>query len=201
VNVAIVTGGTSGLGAEIADLLSDRGYEVVRVSRRSTGDASKRETARAATEEAQRRGTLNLLVNCAGVGIYKPAGSYTSEDIEQMMNANLLGTITFCEAVIPLFVRNGGTIVNVLSSAAQAGKPNETIYCAAKWGARGYSEALREEMKGKPVRVMSVFPGGMDTPFWPERREHFMPPREVAAAIVDALFAKVFVSELAITRT
>lgn len=202
-DVAIVTGASSGLGAEIAALLRGS-FDVVGVSRRGPeihGDASKGETATAALAEAQRRGQLRLLVNCAGIGIYKPAGSYTADDVRQTLDANLVAMITFCEAVIPLFVREGGAIVNVLSTAAMIAKPGETIYCAAKWGARGYTEALRAETRGTGVRIMAAYPGGMNTPFWPEPRESFMSAREVAAVIVDAIGRPVHVSELVITRT
>jgi len=199
---AIVVGGTSGLGAAIAELLRTRGTRVVTVSRREdadvSGDASKHETAQRAIEEA---GNVDLLVNCAGVGIYGPAGSYDDDDITRTLESNLVATIIFCEALAPRFMRDGGTIVNVLSTAALVGKPNETIYCAAKWGARGYTEALRAESKGTKLRVISVAPGGMDTPFWPERRETFMNPQDVAAAIVDAVERPVNVSELVITRS
>lgn len=199
---AIVVGGTSGLGAAIAELLRARGTRVVTVSRREdadvSGDASKHETAQRAIEEA---GNVDLLVNCAGVGIYGPVGSYDEEDIARTLESNLVAMIVFCEALAPRFMRDGGTIVNVLSTAALVGKPNETIYCAAKWGARGYTEALRAEAKGTKLRVISVTPGGMDTPFWPERREAFMNPQDVAAAIVDAVERPVNVSELVITRS
>lgn len=198
---AIVVGGTSGLGAAIAEVLRARGTRVVTVSRRKeadvSGDASKHETAQRAMDEA---GDVDLLVNCAGVGIYGPIGSYDDEDIARTIASNLTATIVFCEALAPRFMRDGGTIVNVLSTAALVGKANETIYCAAKWGARGYTEALRAEAKGTKLRVISAAPGGMDTPFWPERREGFMDPREVAAVIVDAIERRVNVSELVITR-
>lgn len=198
---AIVVGGTSGLGLAIAELLRERGTRVTTVSRRESadirGDASKRETAKRAIEAA---GDVDLLVNCAGVGIYGPVGSYDDDAIAQMIDANLIATITFCDALAPRFMRDGGTIVNVLSTAALVGKPNETVYCAAKWGARGYTEALRAEAKGTKLRVMSVAPGGMDTAFWPERRANFMDPREVAAIIVDAIERQVNVAELVIAR-
>jgi short-subunit dehydrogenase len=185
-DVAVVTGASSGLGSEIAALLHERGMRVIGVSRRGPdirGDASKRETALAALSAA--RGTASLLVNCAGVGIYHPAGDYKPEEIEQVINANLIATINFCEVFVP-HVR---TIVNVMSTAALTGKPGETVYCAAKWGARGYTEALRSERKD--IRVLGVYPGGMKTPFWagdPDRARNFMDPKEIAAKIVAAIF-------------
>lgn len=177
---------------------------VVGVSRRGPstilGDAADPDTARRAIDAAEGLGAVELLVNCAGAGIFGPAGSYDVDAIDTILDANLKATIVFCNALFPAFKERGGTIVNVLSTAALTGKPNESVYCAAKWGARGYTEALRAEAKGTKVRVISVAPGGMDTPFWPERRESFMDPNDVAAAIVDAIGRRVNVTELVITR-
>ena len=197
--VAIVVGASSGLGRAVAELLGQR-MPVVGVSRRGLGDASKPETARRAIAAAERLGTIDLLVNSAGAGIFGPAGSYDEESIDRLLDANLKATIVFCDALFPRFAEHGGTIVNVLSTAALIGKPNESVYCAAKWGARGYSEALRAEAKGTKARVITVAPGGMDTPFWPERREGFMDPAEVAAVIVDALARRINVTEIHISR-
>jgi short-subunit dehydrogenase len=208
-SVAVVTGSSSGLGREIAMLLADRGMQTVGVSRRPfhcppiisvAGDASRRETASRAVDAAQSLGRISLLVNCAGVGIYGPAGSYDDAKIARTLEANLIATIVFCEMLVPRFREQGGTIVNVLSTAALVGKPNETVYCAAKWGARGYTEALRNEAKGTGLRVISVSPGGMNTPFWDPPRAEFMDPKEVAAVIVDAIERPVNVTELVISR-
>lgn len=202
--VAIVVGASSGLGLETARLLEAGGRKVVGVSRSGDttirGDASKRDTAQRAADAADTLGTLDVLVNCAGIGIYGPAGSYDDAAIASLIAANLVATIVFCEVIAPRFKAAGGTIVNVLSSAALTGKANETVYCAAKWGARGYSEALRAEAKGTKLRVMSVAPGGMNTPFWAEARPAFIDARAVAGVIVDAIERPVFVSEISITR-
>jgi uncharacterized protein len=202
--VAIVTGASSGLGLSIAQLLRESGTLVVGVSRRTnadvSGDAAKRETARRAIEAAERLGRIDLLVNCAGVGIYGPAGSYGEENIAAIIDANLIATINFCELLFPRFKEHGGTIVNVLSTAALIGKANETVYCAAKWGARGYTEALKTEAKGTKVRIIAAAPGGMNTPFWPKPRPEFMDPDDVAATIVDAIRRPVDISEIVITR-
>jgi short-subunit dehydrogenase len=202
--VAIVIGASSGLGLSIAELLRSRGMDVIGVSRRESadvsGDASKRETALRAIETAERLGTIDLLVNCAGIGIFGPAGSYDDDAIAAIINSNLIATINFCELLFPRFKEHGGTIVNILSTAALTGKANETVYCAAKWGARGYTEALKAEAKGTKVRIIAVAPGGMNTPFWPELRAGFMNPADVAAMIVDAIDRPVDISELVITR-
>jgi short-subunit dehydrogenase len=202
--VAIVTGASTGLGLEIARLLEGRGVPVIGVSRRGEttvrGDASKRETALRAVAAGEVLGIVDLLVNCAGVGIYGPAGSYDDVSVEALIGSNLIATIVFSDVLAPRFKSDGGTIVNVLSTAALTGKPNETVYCAAKWGARGYTEALRAEAKGTKLRVIAAAPGGMNTPFWPAERSDFMNPRDVAEVIVDAIFRPVNVAEVVITR-
>jgi short-subunit dehydrogenase len=203
-SVAIITGGTSGLGAAIADLLRAR-MRVVTVSRRDSadvsGDAAREETVRRAIAFAEEQGTIALLVNCAGAGVFGPAGSYDEEGVRRIIDANLTSTILFCDALFPRFAREGGTIVNVLSTAALIAKPNESVYCAAKWGARGYTEVLKAEAKGTRARVLSVAPGGMQTPFWESPREGFMDPREIAAIVVDALERPVSVTSIVIERT
>jgi len=198
-NVAVIVGEASGLGAALAERLANA-YAIVGVSRRTFGDASKREVMQRALDHAQSLGTPTLLVNSAGVGIYGPAGSYDEASVASLLEANLIATIQACEVFLPLFARNGGTIVNILSTAALTGKANESVYCAAKWGARGYTEALRAEAKGTKAKIVAIYPGGMQTPFWPEPREGFMDARDVAEVICEAIGSKVNVSDVTIVR-
>ena len=202
-DVAIITGGTSGLGLAVAEGLRGR-MRVVTVSRREgadvSGDASRADTIRRAIAHAEGLGTITLLVNCAGSGGFGPVGTYDEERVRGIIDANLISTILFCDALFPRFARDGGTIVNVLSTAALIAKPNESVYCAAKWGARGYTDVLKAEAKSTKARVISVAPGGMQTPFWDAPREGFMDPREVAALIVDAIDRPVNVTSLVIER-
>jgi len=203
-SVAIVTGGTSGLGAAIAERLRERGVRVVTVSRRDEadiqGDASHEDTVARTVAHAESLGEITLLVNCAGVGIFGAAGSYDEMDVRRVIDANLISMILFCDELFPRFTRDGGTIVNVLSTAALVAKENESVYCAAKWGARGYTEVLKAEAKATNARVISVAPGGMQTPFWSHEREGFMDPHAIAKVIVDALDAPVNVNHLVIER-
>ncbi len=225
-NVAVVTGVGSGLGLELGLRLAQE-YSVVGVSRRMptdprwsrtaaqgsvehlAGDVSRSTTAAMVFERASALGQLRLLVNCAGQGVFGPAGSYTASDVEDVLRGNLVGTILFSEAAFNYMrTSGGGLIVNVMSTAAQVGRVNEAIYCASKWGARGYTESLRLEAKGTPVNVIAVYPGGMKTRFWQEAKgakvdsSNFMPPEEVAESILDAIRARLgmYVSDVTINR-
>ena len=225
-HVAIVTGAASGLGLELALDLLPLDRIIVGVSRRPptderwkqaasagkahhlSGDVSNPATTRDAFDLARRLGRLDLLVNCAGQGVFGSAGSFTRADVDAVLAANLIGTILFSEQAFALFKSQGGTIVNVLSTAAQVPRANESLYCAAKWGAKGYTESLRLEAKGTPVRIVAVYPGGMRTRFWQDATGHktdpstFMSPADVARILVGVLFENVSacVSDIVINR-
>lgn len=104
---------------------------------------------------------------------------------------------------------HGGKIVNILSTAALRGNVNESLYCAAKWGARGYTESLKATYKNTNIKVVSVCQGGMNTGFWDENRNYvpkeksngWMNPKDVAKTIFDNITnEKLNVSEIVIER-
>lgn len=223
-DVCIVTGATSGVGLSLAERLADQ-FIVIGVSRSiptdkawASIDAGKRHhvigdvalptTVDAAFSAAEQRGSLRLVVNCAGSGVFGPAGAYSGDDVEEALRGNLIGTILFSDRAFSVLKSTGGTIVNLMSTASHVGRTNETVYCATKWGARGYTEALRLEAKGTNVRVVGVYPGGMNTPFWQKARHSqvdstkFMNPADVADMIMNALapHANAYVSDLIINR-
>jgi uncharacterized protein len=222
--VCLITGSGSGLGLELAwRLASD--FIVVGVSRHPphdgawdsidparrlhvAGDVADPSVVATAMETCARRGEMRLLVNCAGAGVFGPAGSYTADDVDEALKGNLIGTILFSDRAFSAMKATGGTIVNVMSTAAQVGRVNESVYCAGKWGARGYTESLRLEAKGTSVKIVAVYPGGMNTRFWQHARgpnvdaATFMSPAEVADIIIGALKPrnKAYVSDLIISR-
>ena len=223
--VALVTGASSGLGLELAvRLAADRA--VVGVSRARPaderwawlagcgrfahvpGDVSDPAVVARAFGFADTLGVLDLVVNCAGAGRFGPAGTSGRGDVDAALAGSLVGLILFSEMAFARFLLAGGTIVNVLSTASRVARAGEAVYCAAKWGARGYTETLHLEARGSAVRVLAVYPGGMRTRFWDRagrrHREyaHFLDPAEVADIVVDALRQGrlAHVSELTIAR-
>jgi len=223
---AIVTGASSGLGLQLASLLVEQGYAVVGVARGFPavekcaavsdknffyvqGDVATQPVVDSAVSQAQAVGSFKLLVNCAGQGIFGPIGTYDRNKVDSLVNANLVGTILFCEAAVPHLLNTEGTIVNIISTAAMVGRKYESVYCAAKWGVRGYTESLREELRDKPIRIIGVFPGGMQTAFWAKANHPaadsttYMPPRDVAVIILELISKKngAYVSDIVIRRT
>ena len=166
-------------------------------------------TVDAAFLKAMDAGYPTVLVNCAGQGVFGPVGTQGRLDVDDVLAGNLIGTILFCERAFRVFRPGEGVIVNVMSTAAQVGRANEAIYCASKWGARGYTESLRIEAKKTKLRVIAVYPGGMRTPFWEQARgvvqdaSSFMDPEEVTAAIIECIRSRrtSYTSDIVINRT
>jgi NAD(P)-dependent dehydrogenase (short-subunit alcohol dehydrogenase family) len=225
---AVVTGGSSGLGFALAELLGAEGIAVSVLGRDPTrlGDAvarlrdggadargipcdvSSQDQVRAAFEEIGREGSPAFLFNVAGVGRFGPVDELTEDMIEEVSAGNLNGLMIATAAALPFLRANGGTIVSVLSTAALVGRPDEAVYCAAKWGARGFMEALRVALKGTSVRTLTVFPGGMRTEFWSPRSgltpdlSTYLDPRDVARQILRVVLdpGAAHVTEMTISR-
>ena len=229
--ISIVSGGTSGLGLEIANLIVKSGKNVLILGRNSDklADASSRLKISSKNslaeslicnigkeEEIRMLGdyltnnsyTVEYLFNNAGMGLFTKAHNSTSALIDTIFEANLKGMILLTSEILRLTPEEEElTIVNIMSTSALLGRAEETIYCAAKWGARGYTEALRTELKGTKRNIIAVYPGGMRTNFWniPGQNRDistFMDPAEVAEKIVNAVIVtdKMFVTDITINR-
>jgi short-subunit dehydrogenase len=229
--ISIISGGTSGLGLEIAELLIKSGKNVLILGRNSNklADASSRLQKKSENisaeslicnvgkeEDVKKVGKflksnsllVEYLFNNAGMGLFTKAQNSTSELIDSIFEANLKGMILLTSEILRLTPEEQElTIVNIMSTSALFGRSEETIYCAAKWGARGYTEALRTELKGSRRNIIAVYPGGMKTDFWniPGQNRDistFMDPADVAEKIVNAVIVtnKMFVTDITINR-
>lgn len=226
---AIVTGGGSGLGLALAEGLGRAGISVAILGRdphrlgealgrlRAGGadsesfvcDVSKQADVDDAFSRISHDRQVRFLFNVAGAGRFGPVEELTDDAIEEVLSGNLKGLMIATVAALPILrTAAGGTIVTVLSSAALVGRPNEAAYCAAKWGGRGFMESLRAALKGSSIRTLTVYPGGMRTPFWdsdverPRDLETYMDPHDVAAQILRVALepAGAHVTELTIAR-
>jgi NAD(P)-dependent dehydrogenase (short-subunit alcohol dehydrogenase family) len=180
-SVAIVTGAAGGLGREIVSALGGEGVRVVAediaesVSELETadgtvvalrGEVSRAETAAAAVELAiERFGRLDLLVNNAGRGVFRPLLETTDEDFDGLMSSNVRGVFVHCRAALPALERSpAGAIVNVASISGLVGLPGQAVYCATKGAIVQLTRAIAVEFAASGVRVNAVAPGAIHTP-------------------------------------
>ena len=109
-------------------------------------------------------GGADVVINNAGVGLVAPVHSLDLDDAHWLMDINFWGVVHGCRAFMPqLQARQGGVIVNISSIFAMVSMPTQSIYNASKAAVRGFSDALREELRDSGVRVLCVHPGGIQT--------------------------------------
>lgn len=187
--VALVTGASSGLGAETARLFSRQGATVFGIGRDparlaavfadvqggcyASVDVASAQACRAAVEQCVRElGGLDVLVNVAGRHQMRRTESMTDDDWAEDLAVNLNGPFYLCRAALPHLLERGGNIVNVGSIAGVEGQAYSAGYCAAKHGLVGLTRALAVEYTADRLRVNAICPGGMLTP----QLEHFTAP-------------------------
>ena len=154
------------------------------------------------------RASPNISSTMREKGHFAPATTATSGVIDDILESSLKGLILLTSEILRITPEEKElTIVNIMSTSALLGRAQETIYCAAKWGARGYTEALRTELKGKNRNIIAVYPGGMKTDFYEAagvKRDltGFMDPHEVGEKIVNAVLNsdKLVVTDITIGR-
>src|SRR6202161_1111777 len=179
--VALVTGASSGLGAETAKLFSRQGATVFGMGRDSgrlsdvfadvdsgayaSVDGASAHACRDAVEQCVREfGRLDVLVNVAGRHQMRRTESMSDDDWAEDLAVNLNGPFYLCRAALPHLLERGGSIVNVSSIAGVEGQAYSAGYCAAKHGLVGLTRALAVEYTADRLRVNAVCPGGMLTP-------------------------------------
>ncbi len=211
--IAVITGGSSGLGKEMAISLRLRGLSVCVLARGRerlketvdmlalleapgnpsiysfVGDVSVWEDCvNLSLFLAKQDLSVKWLINNAGEACFGKLPTLSEHEILTTVYSNLHGVIFMSRHFVEDLVENNGVLCNIMSTAAHTSRINETVYCAAKWGARGFNDALKVEYKEKSVKIMAVYPGGMNTSFWkkiPQVSPHkFMDPRNVASTII-----------------
>ena len=183
--VAIVTGGSSGIGFGTATYLIERGATVIlwdinpetlarSVEKASPDfssvvDVTSEESVRAATAAAEERhGRLDILVNCAGIpGNQAVIDEYRLDDWQHCVAVNLTGTFLCCKHAVPLMRRHDyGRIVNLSSMSARQGTPRSPAYSAAKAGVIGLTNAVGRELVDTNIRINCIAPSAIETEFF-----------------------------------
>jgi NAD(P)-dependent dehydrogenase (short-subunit alcohol dehydrogenase family) len=182
---ALVTGAASGIGRATALRLADEGAAVVAVDVNAEalstlasdgGDGpgslsplvgsvgSESEVDTMVGEALDRLGSLEVVVNVAGVLSFTHTHEQTLDEWNRLIGINLTGTFLVCRRVLPHLVETGGNIVNLASTAAHKGQPWASAYSASKGGVLAFTRALAVEYAEAGVRVNTISPGAIDTP-------------------------------------
>jgi 3-oxoacyl-[acyl-carrier protein] reductase len=176
--VALVTGASRGIGAAVARALAERGARVALASRGGDdlgidGALARRCDVRRpddldalAGEAAERFGGIDILVANAGVGAYGPFLELPADQLDEMIDVNVKGTLYAVRAALPYLLRSrAADIVTLASEAGRRGLPLEAVYCASKFAQVGFTRALDHELRERGVRCSNVCPGGVATDF------------------------------------
>lgn len=180
--IAVVTGGTSGIGRETALYLTQNGCTVYELSRRAEGveglrhisaDVTDEESVRRAVEQIlQEAGRIDILVNNAGFGISGAVEFTDTEEAKRQFDVNFFGMVRMNRAVIAVMRKQGGgRIVNLSSVAAPVPIPFQTCYAASKAAINSYTMALANELRPFGVTVCAVMPGDIHTGFTAARHK------------------------------
>ena len=212
--VAIVTGGTKGIGRGIAEALVRERLNVCIGAR----CASEIEEVTAALnklgggkaigfvcdvrDHAQVKslfarvsavfGGVDILVNNAGIGMFAPVEEMAPEDFRAILETNLSGVFYCCHEAIPLMKeRGGGYIINISSLAGANPHPRMAAYNASKFGLNGFSEALMQEVRHDGIKVSYIMPGSVNTEFGgdtPSEKDSWqLQPADIARVVIDLL--------------
>ena len=180
--VAVITGGSSGIGRETAIALRDMGCIVYEISRRNIPLENVRHIKADVTDETQIKASaeeiinsenrVDILVNCAGFGISGAVEFTSLESAKSQFEVNFFGTVNVSNAFIPYMRKQGsGRIVNISSVAAVAHIPFQTFYSASKAAIDSYSASLANELKPFGITVTAIQPGDITTGFTDAREK------------------------------
>ena len=201
----VITGVSKGIGLEVAKIFLANNFQVVGISRHTPenlsdhkqfsflkADLSKPENIKEACQKASREKKIHALVNNAGFGHFAALENIPEEKIISMINLNLTAQILMTKYLLKNIRENQGHIFNISSRAGHSAYRFGTVYCASKFGLRGFSEGLFDEVRNAGVRVSNISPGPVDTPFWddldrkPEDRpQTSVSPEDIAKVIFD----------------
>ncbi len=200
---ALVTGASSGIGAAIATQLKTLQYEVTGLSRSITESHSidhawqidLADISSLEKQLADRSDAYDLLVLAAGTGRFASIEEFSYRQINQLVNTNLLANLYLCKHFIPMMKQQQfGDVVFIASEAGMAGARFSTVYSATKFALRGLAQSLRAECRNANIRIMSCFPGPVQTAFFDHLnfapqggREFSLQADDIASTIIHSL--------------
>lgn len=211
---AVITGAGSGIGAAVAHALATAGARLVLAGRRAdrlhalaatlpadcvrivvpTDVGDEHAVQHLMGRAVEEFGTIDVLVNNAGYGAFKPITEMTADEFDGIIRTNLRGVFLCMKYALPtMYRRRSGTVVTISSVAGHHGFAGGGAYCASKFGVTGLTESVFHEARANDVRIVTISPGSVDTPFFDEahttapNRERVLRPEDVAAAVMLAV--------------
>ena len=210
--IAVISGASTGIGKILAIKLSDN-YFIHLISRNINklqkvsdeilkkgnackiidADISKSESIESIYSKIENKQDVELLINNAGNAIFKNISDLSIDDWDSQMNVNLRGSFLLTKMLVDdLKAKRKGTIVFTNSVAGLQAYKNSTAYVASKHGLRGFASSLREELREYDIKVVSVYPGAINTPLWDnmemdDLRSEMMSSDDVADMIICAI--------------
>jgi NAD(P)-dependent dehydrogenase (short-subunit alcohol dehydrogenase family) len=211
--IAVVTGGTKGIGRAITESLLEAGAAVFICARDKSElklaleelsalgkvngevcDVRSEAQVKMMLDETERVfGGADILINNAGIGIIgKTVEEMSAEEFEQTLQTNLFGVFYACHHAIPLLKkRGGGYIINISSLAGQNAHPKMAAYNASKFGLNGFTEALMQEVRHDGIKVTAICPGSVNTHFGGEEpsgeKSWQLQPADIAEVVMNLL--------------
>ena len=213
--VAIITGASTGIGKYMSIELSKKEYTVILISRDKNklqpvkniidksgskciileSDVSKKSSIENLFKKIKSYKSIDILINNAGLGIFNKIENTTYSDWDIQMDTNLKGSFMMTKNIVPIMKNNNnGKIVFINSIAGLKAYPYSSAYVATKYGLRGFTSSIREELREHNIKVISVHPGAIDTPFWDDikgdfPRDKMLLSEDVAKSIIDAILS------------
>ncbi len=226
--LAIITGASTGIGKYVSLKLSENNYSVILIARNEqklqlikekiqkkggdchiiSADLSKKSSIKKISDFIGNK-NIDVLVNNAGIGIFNNIENITVSDWDQQMDTNLRGSFLMTKlSVKSMIEKRSGKIVFINSVAGLNPYPYSSAYVASKYGLRGFSSSIREELREYNIKVISIHPGAIDTPFWNNvkgdfPRKDMLDPQDISNVVVDAILAEndIVHEEIVVRRT
>ena len=214
--IAIITGGSRGIGKAVALELLKEGYTVVITSRnlkqlKETENELKKygniegiknnvynydDVKELIKTVYKKFGRIDILINNAGVAIWKELDQMNKKEIDDILDINLKGLTYMCREVIPIMKKQkSGKIINISSGAGKQGYASFAVYCASKFGVIGLSDSLAKELEKDGIGVYTICPGGVNTKMYldmePEADpDSLLQPEQIAEKIIACVKGK-----------
>jgi len=198
---AIVTGYSSGIGKAISDILKNNGYKIIKLSSRLEDiDLLEKEI-----KDILKQNDIDLLINCAGVGVFEPHEEINTLKIKELIDINLTAPIILSNLLLRSLKKTKGHIINISSIEATRHSKFSALYTATKSGLRNFSLSLFEELRRSGVGVTNINPDITKTDFFnqlkfepSQNQDSHLLPETLAQTVMEILNTKGVITDITV---